>query len=277
MKDTNTTSASAKTGLAWRKTVDGVQVQIPTAPLTTKRRWSRLPQQQQQHQQQQRDGTDMLLSRQTERLATSSSLESSSPTASGSRNRSLFFEHATATKTAAITSAPTTEWLQMSCKKCAATGPEGGARAFVMGPQPLSVVLCTNRLSTDASPKEQLAEMEEILTHELIHVYDVRALQLDLRDCENLAYSEVRAAAAAECRNSFSLLQGTCVRTKALMATQNLFPSTARKCLQRVFERAFADVRPFQTPTSSSNSSNNAGAGMGVTAAKQTPETESSS
>jgi Peptidase M76 family len=44
--------------------------------------------------------------------------------------------------------------------------------------------------------------MTEILSHELSHVYDVRKLLLDLRDCENLAYSEVRAARIAECRTS---------------------------------------------------------------------------
>jgi Peptidase M76 family len=44
--------------------------------------------------------------------------------------------------------------------------------------------------------------MTEILSHELSHVYDVRKLLLDLRDCENLAYSEVRAARIAECRHS---------------------------------------------------------------------------
>jgi hypothetical protein len=147
----------------------------------------------------------------------------------------------------------------MICKECATTGPEGGARAFVMGPQPLSVVLCSNRLSTGLNKAEQLHEMEEILTHELMHVYDVRQLHLDLRDCENLAYSEVRAARAAECSDTYSLLVNSCVRHKAWQATQNLFPADkARQCLQRVFDRAMADTRPFGKNWNSSRSSSTA-------------------
>jgi hypothetical protein len=164
----------------------------------------------------------------------------------------------------------------MICKKCANTGPEGGARAFVMGPQPLSVVLCTNRLSTDGNHAEQLHEMEEILTHELMHVYDVRQLHLDLRDCENLAYSEVRAARAAECSNTYSIFRDQCVKSKAVQATQNLFPADqARQCLQRVFERAMADTRPFGKNSSSgvsSSSSSSSSSGVSGTDASQQPQ-----
>jgi hypothetical protein len=127
--------------------------------------------------------------------------------------------------------APRYEWLTLECRPCGDRGPEGGARAYVMGPSPLSVVVCQNRLvhtplapptlaqdgtsgkdggagasasSSSAAPpplrREQVEEMDEILSHELSHVYDVRNLLLDLRSCENLAYSEVRAARVAECR-----------------------------------------------------------------------------
>lgn len=183
------------------------------------------------------------------------------------------------------------EWIQFSCKPCSDTGPEGGARAFVMvctvqrgiseiiaetfayliyfylshlvllfrrvatfiqGPQPLSIVVCTNRLAKDE--RERRKEMHEILTHELVHVYDVRHLQLDLRDCENLAYSEVRAARQAECASAsdswWSLqTQRSCVRHKALTATNNLFPGRqGYSCMQRVFDTAFQDTRPIISP-----------------------------
>jgi hypothetical protein len=132
--------------------------------------------------------------------------------------------------------------IELKCRKCASTGPEAGARAFLMGPQPLSVVVCHNRVQSDR------AEVEEILTHELVHLYDVQTLKLDLQECENLAYSEVRAAKAAECRDSWHPhLQSYCVRQKAICATNNLFPVEGRSCIQRVFEHAFADNRPFQT------------------------------
>jgi hypothetical protein len=142
--------------------------------------------------------------------------------------------------------------IELKCRKCASSGPEGGARAFLMGPQPLSVVLCHNRIAATEG------EVEEILTHELVHLFDVQTLRLDLQDCENLAYSEVRAAKAAECRDSWRQLQPYCVKQKAISATNNLFPQEGRECIRRVFRTAFADNRPFPTsayPSKSSSSS----------------------
>ena len=129
--------------------------------------------------------------------------------------------------------------IELKCRKCASTGPEGGARAFLMGPTPLSVVVCHNRISSSKQ------EIQEILTHELIHLYDVQTQQLDLQQCENLAYSEVRAAKHAECHNSWSQLQKYCVKQKAICATNNLFPQHGRKCIQKVFQKAYDDNRPF--------------------------------
>ena len=131
--------------------------------------------------------------------------------------------------------------IELRCRKCANSGPEAGARAFLMGPNPLSVIVCYNRVNSDR------AEVEEILTHELMHLYDVQTLRLDLQECENLAYSEVRAAKAAECRSSWHPhLQSYCVKQKAICATNNLFPSEGRACIQKVFEHAFRDNRPFE-------------------------------
>mmetsp|Transcript_54097 Transcript_54097/g.131300 ORF Transcript_54097/g.131300 Transcript_54097/m.131300 type:complete len:361 (-) Transcript_54097:25-1107(-) len=137
------------------------------------------------------------------------------------------------------TSIPDPLTIELKCRKCASTGPEGGARAFLMGPQPLSVVLCHNRI--DSEPEE----INEILTHELTHLYDVQTLQLDLQECENLAYSEVRAAKSAECRNWSSSWKPYCAKQKAMNATHNLYPKEARSCVNKVFETAFNDNRPF--------------------------------
>jgi hypothetical protein len=135
--------------------------------------------------------------------------------------------------------------IEVKCRTCSNSGPEGGARAFLMGPTPLSIVLCHNRIHGTRH------EMEEILTHELVHLYDVQTLQLDLQQCENLAYSEVRAAKAAECRDTWSqFMKSYCVKQKAICATNNLFPMEGRKCIQTVFQKAFDDNRPF--PPSSS-------------------------
>lgn len=70
--------------------------------------------------------------------------------------------------------------MQIQCTWCGNDGAEGGARAYVKGPEPLSIVLCANRLSS----KE---EIQEVLVHELIHVYDVKFRGLDLR-CVILSY-----------------------------------------------------------------------------------------
>mmetsp|Transcript_64432 Transcript_64432/g.77393 ORF Transcript_64432/g.77393 Transcript_64432/m.77393 type:complete len:84 (+) Transcript_64432:806-1057(+) len=82
-----------------------------------------------------------------------------------------------------------------------------------------------------------------------MHIYDVRVYNLDLQQCQNLAYSEVRAAHQAECHNSW--LKDFCVKQKAIAATQNLFSSEARECIAKVFEKAMADTTPFPPSDSS--------------------------
>ena len=131
--------------------------------------------------------------------------------------------------------------VEVKCRPCASSGPEGGARAFLMGPTPTSIVLCQNRIQATHH------EVEEILTHELVHLFDLQNLKLDLQKCENLAYSEVRAAKAAECRDTWSqYMKSFCVKQKAICATNNLFPAEGRKCIQKVFQHAYEDNRPFQ-------------------------------
>jgi hypothetical protein len=147
--------------------------------------------------------------------------------------------HTLATSVTSSEEPPQPLTIELKCRKCATSGPEGGARAFLMGPNPLSIVLCHNRIHSSTE------EIQEILTHELVHLYDVQTLQLDLQQCENLAYSEVRAAKAAECRNAWSQLQPYCVKQKAICATNNLFPMQGRTCIQKVFAQAFQDNRPF--------------------------------
>ena len=88
-----------------------------------------------------------------------------------------------------------TTTITIECSPCGSdTRAEACARAYVRGPDPLGIVLCSNRLSSQR-------EIEEVLVHELVHIYDVHVRQMDLRDCKQLAYSEVRAAREAECGN----------------------------------------------------------------------------
>lgn len=154
-----------------------------------------------------------------------------------------------------------TEWLTVTCRDCKSTGPEAGARAFVQGPSPLSIVICQNRISTSspllfpiigASQNSREQEMAEMLSHEFSHIYDVRQLRLDLQTCQGLAYSEIRAAKNAECANKRGKGRQyhQCVRQTATGATGNLFPlEEARKCIRGVWEHAIRDDRPFKKPT----------------------------
>ena len=113
------------------------------------------------------------------------------------------------------------------------------ARAYVRGPIPLSIVLCSNRLSTQS-------EISEVLVHELVHVYDVFVRGMDLRQCHSLAYSEVRSAREAECNSSLTnFTKGLCAKEKASVATRNMFPDTGRACVCDVFEKAMSDVAPL--------------------------------
>jgi hypothetical protein len=198
----------------WKESEGGVEAQIP-AQTSVQRRWSRLT----EHQ--------------LPLVATSSKATTTTNTNTNTNTNTCIEQE----------QEQEYEWLQVSCRTCTDQGPEGSARAFVMGPSPLSVVVCSNRLRARGRDN-QLEEMREILTHELIHVYDVRKLLLDLRDCQNLAYSEVRAAREAECQSWFYGMR-SCIRSKALTATNNMFPKEGQACLKRVFDAALADKRPL--------------------------------
>ena len=326
-------------------TPEGLQVQIPAEdPRIPKRRWSRLPPETQQVLSISTpspvvDKGSSVLTTNLEKGSSTTTSNTATAPAVGLTTVTLQRLATSARSAAAAT--PTTpgtssheqqqqqqlEWLQLSCRKCSETGPEGGARAFVMGPQPLSVVVCHNRLqhlpppppsqsqmpsplaisaawsstrNRDDQQRQQqqqqqqqqqlrLDEMDEILTHELTHVYDVRRLHLDLRDCENLAYSEVRAARAAECAPSppsqqqhassssnamaaapwyyapaasLSMrAQRSCVKHKAVTATHNLFPQHASACLSKVFDAAWADRRPWNYNTGGTGTGAGSGGG----------------
>lgn len=110
-----------------------------------------------------------------------------------------------------------------------------------MDSKPNKIVLCTNRQSTSE-------EFHTSLIHELIHVYDMNILKLKLSNCEDLARSEVRAAREAECRNHyFDILRTKCIRNQAINSTNNMFPTQGKECVNRVFEEALRDKRPFDS------------------------------
>mmetsp|Transcript_25613 Transcript_25613/g.39360 ORF Transcript_25613/g.39360 Transcript_25613/m.39360 type:complete len:348 (+) Transcript_25613:183-1226(+) len=138
------------------------------------------------------------------------------------------------------TKKPTLTTIAIECQQCGSdTRAEAGARAYVKGPEPLSIVLCSNRLSSQR-------EIDEVLTHELIHIYDIKKKRMDLTNCKELAYSEIRAAREAECGNSLTAYtQLICVKDKATVATKNMFPDEGRACVCNVFDEAMNDHTPF--------------------------------
>lgn len=125
--------------------------------------------------------------------------------------------------------------VKITCRKCDSTGVEGNARAFLVD-NPAQIVLCTNRL--------QPQDIEEVLIHESVHAYDLFRNRCDFNSCDGLAYSEVRAARDAECRDSFFLFRDSCIKKAATRSTANLF-SNAEQCVEKVFVEAMKDLAPF--------------------------------
>jgi hypothetical protein len=201
-------------GLGAKKTEErdfGFQFQVPRSTMSPTKKWNEI---QNNHRSIDVDDTHSL---QTSLIATSAWKKKD-------QGRSNFLDH-----------------LNIVCRPCASDGVESRARAFVTGPTPFTIVLCSNKLSYHNS-----REVEEVLVHELIHTYDVLVNELDLQDCENLAYSEIRAARDAECKDAW--LGGRfCIPNQAHTATANMFPSQeARACMAKVMKTALADKAPLE-------------------------------
>jgi len=83
-----------------------------------------------------------------------------------------------------------------------------------------------------------------------VYCIDVHSRKMDLRDCKQLAYSEVRAAREAECFNSLTAFTANiCAKDKAVTATRNMFPESGRKCVCDIFDEAIKDHAPFEKNT----------------------------
>ena len=105
---------------------------------------------------------------------------------------------------------------------------------------PPQVVLCSDQLPTKDF-------IDEVLRHELTHVYDFISSKCNMYECEGLAYSEVRAARNGECMGGIYTIpyfQKKCAMTKANKSTYNIFPLEGPACVQRVLDKAFEDHDP---------------------------------
>jgi len=108
---------------------------------------------------------------------------------------------------------------KIECRPCTETGPEGAARAALFNDTPATLVLCTNRLPAH--------ELEEAVTHELVHAFDYSHNRCNFYECDGLAYTEVRAAREAECGGTkyfpFQFLKDMCVKEHATRSTNNIY------------------------------------------------------
>lgn len=125
----------------------------------------------------------------------------------------------------------------IECRPCSKKGAEGNARAALFDSDPLEIVLCTNRL--------QEWDLEEALTHELVHAYDYSNNRYDFGGCEGLACTEIRAAANAECKGPFLFdwMRQKCIKENAVNSTKNFF-ADADKCVDRMYSKAMQDDSP---------------------------------
>ncbi|XP_033236047.1 mitochondrial inner membrane protease ATP23 homolog [Drosophila pseudoobscura] len=99
-----------------------------------------------------------------------------------------------------------------------------------------------------------------VLTHEMIHMFDYCNNDLDFRNVDHLACTEIRAANLAHCSFLSAMFQGdaspfnvkeahqNCVKTKALasvLAVRNISKSDAIAAVERVFPKCYADLEPI--------------------------------
>jgi hypothetical protein len=122
----------------------------------------------------------------------------------------------------------------IKCRPCSMKGDEGNARAALFDSDPLEIVLCTNRL--------RKYQLEEALTHELVHAYDFSNDRCDFTKCDGLAYAEIRAARYAECKGPFLFdwMRQKCIQEHATNSTKNFF-ADADRCVARAYAAAMND------------------------------------
>ena len=126
------------------------------------------------------------------------------------------------------------------CEDCFGGGNVVGAYDRVQN----QIVICSNRC-TDRS------QVQRILFHELIHMYDFCSAKVDFNDLSHLACTEVRAANLAHCSDlrdavSFSSRE-ECVKGRAkdsVLAMTSVNSTVAAEAVEKVFKRCYNDLEP---------------------------------
>ncbi|PSN36776.1 hypothetical protein C0J52_19397 [Blattella germanica] len=102
--------------------------------------------------------------------------------------------------------------------------------------------------------------VQGVLTHEMIHMFDYCRNNLDFKNIDHLACTEIRAANLTHCSFLSAWHQGDaspfriqsqhqeCVKTKAMqsvLAVRNVTEEEARAAVNRVFSRCYDDLEPI--------------------------------
>jgi len=89
----------------------------------------------------------------------------------------------------------------------------------------------------------------------------ITIIRVDFSSCEGLAYSEVRAAREAECKdyNIYPFedwAKKKCVSFYASKSTCNMFPKIGSSCVNKVIDEAMKDLSPNNNNTTNTNTTN---------------------
>lgn len=135
----------------------------------------------------------------------------------------------------------------ISCGKC--DDLKGGGFHPDMG-----ILLCSNWLQSQT-------QLEDVLTHELVHAYDYLKFDLDMANLNHHACTEIRASMlSGECRimreiwktglANFGGKFQECIRRRAILSvTANekcSGPEKAAEVVDKVWNSCFNDTRPFE-------------------------------
>ncbi|KAG4078009.1 hypothetical protein HA402_002060 [Bradysia odoriphaga] len=120
-------------------------------------------------------------------------------------------------------------------------------------PEYNQIVVCQNMATNKGM-------IQGILTHEMIHMFDYCNNDLDFKNIDHLACTEIRAANLTHCSFMSAYLQGDasmfkiqrahqdCVKTKALssvLAVRKVTQNEAVDAIERVFPKCYADLEPI--------------------------------
>jgi len=120
-------------------------------------------------------------------------------------------------------------------------------------PELNQIVVCQNN-------SKNKGIVEGILTHEMLHMFDYCNNNIDFKNVDHLACTEIRAANLTHCSFTSAMLQGdvspfnfkakhqNCVKNKAvqsILAVRKVSVEEARAAVERVFPKCYADLEPI--------------------------------